>query len=163
GLSHSSISMVPMSVDHVAEEEEKTEAKEEFAPVESGEMPPLTTNKIVVSADHDGATLRFPLKERTAMALFIRVNTLRVVFDRAIDFDYSDFDAMPQTIISKALPLAHENATILRIPISDNIYPEVKQQEGQLDLAIILSAKKPDIESPLELTVNTEPPALPNV
>jgi len=166
-LHDAGISMVPMSVDQPeTAEEEKAEAEAEaaeFAPVEVGEMEPLTTNKVVVSADPDGATLRFPLKERTAMAIFIRVNTLWVVFDKKMEFDLSHFEDMPQTIISKAVEMQHDHATILRIPISDNIYPEVKQQEGQLDLAVILSAKKPDIEAPLELAISTEPPALPNV
>jgi predicted negative regulator of RcsB-dependent stress response len=167
------ISMVPMALDHTSEENteeakvEDKEAKSEEnvqptaveASQDEGAPEPLISNRIVVSADQEGATLRFPLKERTAMALFIRVNMLWVVFDKKIDFDLSEFESLPSTIIGKATVVENKSATVLRIPVSDNIYPEVKQQEGQLDLAVILSAKKELPDAQMELTISTEPPA----
>lgn len=159
------VSLVPMSSDIVAEEPvvKNGEPVAEAAPAESIEAASdqalLTSNKLVVSADADGATMRVPLKERVAMAVFIRMNSLWLVFDKKLDFDLSDFDELPQTIINKAVILPHDKATILRIPISDNIYPSIRQQEGQLDLAIILSTKKTPLDKAMDISISTDPPA----
>jgi len=169
------VSMLPMGVDDDISEDAKegdADATGVASPSSSVEMSqddpasqePLVTNKIVVSADADGATLRFPLKERTAMAVFIRVNMLWVVFDKKVDFDLSDFESLPpQTIVGKAIMLPNDKGTVLQIPISDNIYPTVRQQAGKLDVAILLSANKVPPAMPMEITANTEPPDLPNI
>lgn len=159
------VSIVPLPSDRDAQDtpEEQNEVDSATASVEVGEEVPLTSNKIVVSADSDGATMRVPLKERTAMALFIRMNSLWVVFDKKLDFDLSDFDDLSQSIINKAVQIPHDKATVLRIPISDNIYPTVRQQDGQLDLAIILSTKKTPLDKAMDIGVSTEPPAPPHV
>lgn len=176
----SGVSVAPMAVDsseEISPEKASAEAKPEqpvkeevsspAASVEASQEteppPPLTSNKIVVSADPEGATLRFPLKERTALATFIRGNVMWVVFDKKLDFDLSDFDSLPQTVINKPTRLEHNKATILQIPISDNIYSSIKQQEGQLDLAIILSTKEKKPDAAMPITINTDPPSPPNV
>ena len=174
-----SSNMMPLAVDNVedapvaeAAPEEKAVPQEavESAPVapvemsqESSAPEAMTTNKIVVSADTEAATLRFPLKERTAMAAFIRINTLWVVLDKKLDFDLSDFEGLPVSVIGKAVLVPHATATILRIPVQDNIYPEIKQQEGQLDVAILLSGNKKTPDAAMEIAVSTEPPVLPHV
>lgn len=173
--SHSAVSMVPMPVDQAedmaVDEKEAADKKVQnvsevpvaTTTVESSEQgatpAPLASNKIVVSADADSATLRFPLKQRTAMAVFTRVNALWVVFDRKLDFDMIEFDNLPQTIIGKATVVPNDKVTVLRIPISDNIYPAVKQEAGQLDIALLLTTQKRTIDAPMEVSVNTEPPA----
>lgn len=173
------VSMVPMSVD---EGEGVVENSETAKPVETKPVEekassahnieaiqdiqssePIASNKIVVSVDPDGATLRLPLKERTALAVFIRENILWVVLDKKSEFDLADFENLPQTVIGKASIFPHQQATILRIPVADNIYPTIKQQVGQLDVAILLSSEKKVPNAAVDITVNTDPPAPANI
>ncbi len=173
-LSHHStgVSMVPIAVDRDTGETPETPPEEQEAqpavPVEGStveasedhETPePLTTNRIVVSADSDGATLRFPLKERVAMAVFVRLNMLWIIFDKKLDFDLADFEELPQTILDKAVLLPHDDATILRIPVHDNIFASIKQQEGVMDIAVLLSGEKHTPDAVMDISISTDPPA----
>ncbi len=89
----------------------------------------------------------------------MRMNSLWAVFDKKIDFDLSDFNNLPTTLMSKAEFFPHDKATIIRITVNDNVFAKIKQQEGNSDIAVLLSYNKVAPEKPLDISVRTEPPA----
>jgi len=119
--------------------------------------------KIGVSPSEDSAVLRFPLTERTAIAVFARADTLWIIFNKPIKFDLSDFEVLPKTVIGKAQQLSNREATILRVPIDNTMFANVTKEEDSFEWAILLTNKKRGLSNPLKVEVNTDPPAPANV
>ena len=125
--------------------------------------PTTQINKVGVSMADDSATLRFPLAQRTAFAVFIRNHYLWVVLGKPIKLDLSDFNDLAKTVIGKPEIIENSKATILYMPINDNIYASLKKEDNSDHIAILLTQKKPELVSPINIEISTAPPAPPNV
>ena len=125
--------------------------------------PTQTINKVGVSVADDSATLRFPLAERTAFAVFIRNHYLWVVLGKPIKLDLSDFNDLAKTVIGKPEIIANSKATILYMPIDDNIYASLKKEDNSDHIAILLTQKKLELAAPMSVEISTSPPAPPHI
>lgn len=163
------ISLVPIELPHDAEQSEEAQSTENMdeAPVEraqdEGDTHWVAENKVIVSADDEAGTIRLPLKERTAMAVFTRMNSLWIILDAKLELDVSDFSDLKSGVVDGGKIYPHDKATIIRVDIADNVRADIRQEIDKQDIAILLSTKKQELNNPLEVTVNTEPPALPHV
>lgn len=150
------------------ESEEKPE-KKEAQPDDSLASPNVQSeekkviNKVGVSAADDSATLRFPLAERTALSVFNRNHYLWIVIGKPIKLDLSDFSELSKTVIGKPEIISNSKATILYMPMDDNVYPSITKEDNSDNFAIILTQKKKSLSSPMDVSVSTAPPAPPHV
>ena len=124
---------------------------------------PDTINKVTIFAADDSATLRIPLATRTALAVFARNHHLWVVIGKPIKLDLSEFDSMAKTVVGKPQIIANSKATILYIPMDDNVYANVLKEDGSERWVIMLTQKKTAPKSPVDVIVNTAPPLPPHV
>ncbi len=128
------------------------------APIEAVQI-----NKVTVSSANDSATIRFPLAERTAFAVFKRNHNLWVILEKGVKLDLSEFEDMEKTVIAKPKIIPNSKATILYIPIDDNVYSSLTKEENSNNVALLITQKKQPISSPLPVEVSTSPPAPPHV
>ncbi|MBY0408355.1 MAG: hypothetical protein K2Q01_11750 [Rickettsiales bacterium] len=115
-----------------------------------------------VSAQEDTAVLRFPFRDRVAMAAFVRNKTLWVVLGKKVKLDISEFDNMPKTVIDKGELMAG-NVTILRVPVHDGVYPSVTKDEDSFEWGVMLSSSRRAPANALKVDINTDPPVPPHV
>jgi hypothetical protein len=120
-------------------------------------------NKVTVSAAEDSITLRFPLAERTAFSVFNRNHHLWIVLDKNLKLDLSEFEEMEKTVVGKPELIANPKATILYMPIDDNVYTSVLKEENSNNVAVLITQKKQPIAISLPVEVSTGPPAPPHV
>lgn len=120
-------------------------------------------NKVTVSAGDDSATIRFPLKQRTATSVFIRNHHLWIVMAKPMDFDLSDFDYMEKTVIGKPKVISNGKNTIFYIPVDDNIYASLAKENDSNNIAVLLTQKSQPPPFPLSVDISTVPPAPPHV
>lgn len=118
---------------------------------------------VTVSASEDGATLRFPFAERVAFSVFVRSRTLWIVFNNTIPLDLSEFDNLTATVIGAPTRSVVGGATVLRIPVETNVYTSVLREDGSSGWTIQLLPNRRPLANALSVSVNTEPPAPPNV
>ncbi len=116
-------------------------------------------NKVLISTADDSATIRFPLAERTAFAVFIRNHYLWIVLENTVKLDMSEFDDMPKTVIGKPVIIANSKATIMQIPIDSNVYASLKKEDNSNNMALLLTQKKQQTPFPLAVDISTAPPA----
>ncbi len=121
------------------------------------------TNKVAISSAEDSATLRLPLAERTAFSIFIRNRYLWIILEKPAKLNLSEFDDMEKTVIGKPSIINNSKATILYIPIDDNIYANITKEDSSNNIAILLTQKKQPVSFPLPVEVSTSPPAPPHV
>jgi len=137
---------------------------------DSNAMPPdeirqkLTGNpnllKVNLSAANDSAVIRLPFIERVALAVFVRNRYLWLVFNKPMPLDLTDFDNMPRTVVGKPQWIKSLRATVLRMPIDDGVFVNIaKEEANSLEWAILLTPKKHVAAKPVQVIVNTEPPA----
>ncbi len=120
-------------------------------------------NKILISTADDSATLRFPLAQRTAFAVFVRNHYLWVVLEKPVKLDTSEFEDMQKTVIGKPSIINSSKATILHIPIDSNVYASIKKEDNSNNIALLLTQKKQHAAVPLTVDISTSPPAPPHV
>ncbi len=120
-------------------------------------------NKVHISTADDSATIRFPLAERTSFAVFTRNHYLWIVIGKPLTLDMSDFTDMEKTVIGKPELIAHQKATILYIPMDDNVYASVKKEDNSNNWAVLLTQKKSAIAAPISVEISTAPPAPPHI
>lgn len=143
------------------------------APDDSTAQPPSETpddksvdaNSAVelnISAAEDNAVLRFPFKERMALAAFIRNNMLWIVLGKKTPIDLREFDDLPKSVVGKA-KLLPAKVTILRIPVNDGVYVSVAKEENSYEWAVLLNYAKKPPANPLKVDINTDPPVPPHV
>ena len=75
----------------------------------------------------------------------------------------SDYNDLSKTVIGKPEIIENSKATILYMPINDNIYASLKKEDNSDHIAILLTQKKPELVSPINIEISTAPPAPPNV
>ncbi|MDX1974355.1 MAG: hypothetical protein SFT92_01625 [Rickettsiales bacterium] len=131
--------------------------------VEPSEISADGKIKVSVSAAEDNAVLRFPFQERMAMAAFIRANVLWIAFHKPLALNLSDFKDLPRTVVGKAELMSSDKTTIIRMPVDDNIFASVVKEEGGFNLGILLTSKSRPLQTPLKMTINTEPPTPANI
>jgi tetratricopeptide (TPR) repeat protein len=146
-------------------QETKQEADDGAAQPTSAEsqVPKMQVNKVAVSSAEDSATLRFPLADRTAFSVFTRNHHLWIILEKPVKLDLSEFDDMEKTVIGKPSLINNSKATVLYIPIDDNIYANITKEDNSNNIAILLTQKKQVISFPLPIEVSTSPPAPPHV
>lgn len=132
------------------------------APAGAKQMDVNAAVEVNVSAAEDSAVLRFPFKERMALASFVRSGTLWVVLGKQVTLDLHEFDDMGKTVLSKAEPMK-ANVTVLRIPVADGINVSATKEENSYEWAILLNNNKKILAQPLKVDINTDPPSPPNV
>ncbi len=123
----------------------------------------MQINKVAISSADDSATLRFPLADRTAFAVFKRNHHLWVVLEKPVKLDLSEFNDLTKTVIRKPEIIANPKATILYIPIDDNVYTTITKEDNTNRIAILITQKKSPTAFPLPVEVSTSPPAPPHV
>jgi hypothetical protein len=143
--------------------ESKAGAMDDGAAQPSSQDTPVQINKVTVSAADDSATLRFPLEERTAFAVFKRNHHLWIVLGKAVKLDLSEFNDIEKTVIGKPEIIANKKATILYLPIDDNVYASLTKEDNSNRVAILITQKKQMPAFPLPVEVSTIPPAPPHV
>lgn len=116
-------------------------------------------NVVSVSAGDEGATLRFTLAERTALAVFARNHHLWVVLGKPLKLDLSEFTDMEKTVIGKPEIIANAKATIVYFPMDDNVYASVRKEEKSNSWVILLSQQEKPLAFPIVTEVSTAPPA----
>lgn len=124
---------------------------------------PVQLNKILISTANDSATLRFPLAQRTAFAVFIRNHYLWIVLEKPVKLDTSEFDDMQKTVIGKPQIIANAKATILHMPIDSNVYASIRKEDNSNNIALLLTQKKQPTALPLPVEISTAPPAPPHI
>ena len=132
-------------------------------PTTEDAAPKVQINKVAVSSAEDSATLRFPLAERTAFSVFTRNHHLWIILEKPVRLDLSEFDDMEKTVIGKPSLINNSKATVLYIPIDDNVYANITKEDNSNNIAILLTQKKQTISFPLPIEVSTSPPAPPHV
>ncbi len=141
------------------------------APTDSSAAPAATGEKqgdvnapveVNISASEDSAVLRFPFKERMAVAAFVRGTTLWVVLGKKVTLDLHEFDDAAKTVLSKGQVLP-ASVTILRVPVSDGINVSVSKEDNSFEWAVLLNNVKKPPATPLKVDINTDPPAPPHV
>lgn len=120
-------------------------------------------NKVTVSSGDDSTTLRFPLAERTAFSVFNRNHYLWIVLEKGVKLDLEEFEDMEKTVIGKPKVIANSKATILYMPIDDNVYTSVLKEDNSNNIAILVTQKKQSVSMSLPVEVSTAPPAPPHV
>ena len=91
------------------------------SPAPDGDAPPRPaardSGKFAVQLVHDGANLKlsFPFMTPTAAAIFLRADTLWIVFDTDDDIDLSPLDGEPSHTIRSASLIRTPDADIVRI------------------------------------------------
>jgi tetratricopeptide (TPR) repeat protein len=119
----------------------------------------VTTNKVSISAADDSATLRFPLDKRTAFAVFTRNHYLWIVLGRQVKLDLSEFEEMAKTVIGKPSIIENSKATVLYMPMDDNVYTTVTKEEDSDRWVVLVTQTKKPPKNPIAVEVNTTPPA----
>lgn len=123
----------------------------------------VQANKVAVSYADDSATLRFPMAERTAFAIFVRNHHLWIAMEKPVKLDLSEFADMEKTVIRKPEIIANSKATILYMPIDDNVYANVTKEDSSNNIAILITQKKQPLATSMPVEVSTVPPVLPHV
>lgn len=132
------------------------------APAAESRADADTPVSVRISASEDSAVLRFPFRERTALAAFPRGDMLWIVLGTKVPLDLSDFNDLPRTVIGKAQPLA-AGVTILRIPLNDGMFASVSREEDSFEWAVLVNHGRRPPARPLKMDINTDPPAPPHV
>ncbi len=147
------------------EASEMSDAEALAAAKNAGPAKPDPSGKLKVnlSAGADNAVLRFPFTERVAMAVFVRTHTLWVVFNKKMPLDLKDFEPMPKTVIGKPEIITSATHTILRLPIDDGVNAAVTKEENNFDWAVLITPQKRELNNPIPVAVNTDPPVPPHV
>lgn len=147
------------------EEEKKSEEVGDgnASPNSSSEEYKEVQNKVAISSADDSTTLRFPLAERTALAIFRRNHYLWIVLEKPVKLDLSEFSDLEKTVIRKPEVIENPKATILYIPIDDNVYVNLSKEDSSNNLAILITQNKQPTLFPLPVEVSTAPPAPPHV
>ncbi|MEZ5690219.1 MAG: hypothetical protein R3D71_00955 [Rickettsiales bacterium] len=140
--------------------EEATDKKEDIK-----EKPTYNTNfvdMVTLSAASDSATLRFPLKKRTAVAVFIRNKYLWIVLDTDEKLNFSELLDVKNTVIGTANIIANPKVTILYMPIDGNAYASISKEVNSNNIAILITQEKAFPKNPIQVEVNTKPPSPPH-